>query len=118
MREVPDTAPIGIRASSVDRTGDGRRSTSVEDEVATVAFLVTGDHPDLTLGPAVAEQLARLGITDVALYRDGETVCVVLDGWAFDPDHSAEAAAAAFGGGVRTLHPVMRSALRLTAQET
>jgi hypothetical protein len=118
LGEVPDTGLRLLGAWCVDRAGDDRRSTIVEDVVATVAFLVTDEHADLTLGPAVAEQLVRLGISDVALFRDRETVCVVLDGWAFDPTQSGEAAAAALGGGVRVLHPVMRSALQPVTQET
>jgi len=92
--------------------------------MATVAFLVNGNAPEVTLGPAVAEQLARLGVTNVALYRDRETVCVVLEGWAFDDSASTEAAAAAIGtgAGVQTLRPIMQTALRsaigLSEQET
>jgi hypothetical protein len=88
--------------------------------MATVAFLVHGDAPEVALGPAVADQLARLGVTNVALFRDRETVCVVLEGWAFDPSASAEAAAAAIGSGMslRTLRPIMQTALRATTEET
>lgn len=85
--------------------------------MSTVAFLVHGNAPQVALGPAVAEQLARLGVTNVALFHDRETVCVVLEGWAFDPAASTDAAAAAIGAGVgvQTLRPVMQTALR--AQE-
>lgn len=87
--------------------------------MATVAFLVRGDAPDVALGPAVAEQLARLGVTNVALFRDRETVCVVLEGWAFDASASTEAAAAAIGNGIglQILRPVMQTALRAGAQK-
>jgi hypothetical protein len=87
--------------------------------LATVAFLLQHDAPEVALGPAVAERLARLGVTDLALFRDRETVCLVLEGWAFDASASAEAAAAAIGPGIvfRTLLPLMRTALRETAQE-
>jgi hypothetical protein len=87
--------------------------------MATVAFLVRADAPDVALGPAVAEQLARLGVTNVALFRDRETVCVVLEGWAFDASASTEAAAAAIGIGIglQTLRPVMQTALRATIEE-
>lgn len=82
--------------------------------MATVAFLVHGDAPEVALGPAVADQLARLGVTNVALFRDRETVCVVLEGWAFDASASTDAAAAAIGAGVemQALRPVMQTALR------
>jgi hypothetical protein len=81
--------------------------------VATLAFLIETGVDDVDLGPAVAERLAKLGVTSVALYRDRETVCLVLEGWAFDPS-SSDAAAAAIGIGpvTRVLHPVMQAALR------
>jgi hypothetical protein len=85
------------------------------ERVTTVAYLVDGADDDLDLGPAVADRLAALGVTSLVLFRDGETLCVVLEGWAFDPS-SASAAATAIGveTGARTLHPVMRTALRAT----
>ncbi len=81
--------------------------------MATLAFLVDGDV-DVALGPTVADQLSRLGVTSVALFRDHDTVCLVLDGWAFDGAASSDAATAAIGGGapLRTLRPVMQTALR------
>ena len=44
--------------------------------MATVAFLVDVGADDVDLGPAVAERLASLGVTSVALYRDRETLCL------------------------------------------
>jgi hypothetical protein len=37
-------------------------------------------------------RLAELGITNLALVRDEETVGLVLEGWAFDPTQSERAA--------------------------
>jgi hypothetical protein len=37
-------------------------------------------------------RLAELGITNLALVRDEETVGLVLEGWAFDPTRSERAA--------------------------
>ena len=87
--------------------------------VAAVAFLIHGDAPDVALGPAVARQLARLGVTSVALFRDRETVCVVLEGWAFDALAATEQAVAAFGigAGHQTLRPIMQTALGATTEE-
>jgi hypothetical protein len=49
------------------------------------------------IGSAEAAQLAALGITNVTLLRDAETVAIVLEGWAFNPARSVGAAAAALG---------------------
>lgn len=88
--------------------------------MAMVAFLVNNDADAAVLRPAVADQLARLGITSISLLRDREMVCVVLEGWAFDPITSTEAAARAVGADAasRTFRPVMQSALRQSIEET
>lgn len=77
-----------------------------------VAFLISGDH-DVAFGPATAEKLARLGVTSASMLRDADTVCLVLEGWAFDGAGSAADAASALGDDlpIRTLHPVMQTAL-------
>lgn len=61
------------------------------------------------IGSAEAAQLAALGITNVSLLRDAETVAVVLEGWAFSPARSARAAAAALGdaSSCRVLQPAL-----------
>jgi hypothetical protein len=63
--------------------------------------------------PALDEQsrgrLAGLGITTVSLLRDARTLGIVLEGWAFDPARSADAARTAIvgaEGGARVLRPV------------
>ncbi len=56
------------------------------------------------VGPSVAERLANLGITRVALLRDGVSVGVVLEGWAFSASSADEA--------VRALFPASRSGVR------
>ena len=83
--------------------------------MATVAFLIDAAHGDVDLGPAVADRLTGLGVTSLALYRDGEALCLVLEGWAFDPS-SSSAAASAIGiePAARTLRPVMQTELRTT----
>jgi hypothetical protein len=81
--------------------------------VTTIAYLIDAAHGELDLGPAVADRLASLGVTSLVLYRDDQTLCVVLEGWAFDPSSSA-AAASLIGAEptARTLRPVMQTALR------
>ena len=83
--------------------------------MATVAFLIDTANGDVDLGPAVADRLTGLGVTSLAIYRDRDTICVVIDGWAFDPS-STSAAASAIGvdPAARTLRPVMHTALRAT----
>jgi len=49
------------------------------------------------IGSTEAKRLTALGVTNVTLLRDAETVAVVLEGWAFNPARSAPAAAAALG---------------------
>ena len=59
--------------------------------------------------------MARLGVTTVALLSDAETVCVVLEGWAFDPTESASEAVAAVSPDprpARTLYPVVHMAVQ------
>jgi hypothetical protein len=83
--------------------------------VATVAFLIDAAQCDVDLGPSVADRLAGLGVTNLALYRDRETLCLVLEGWTFDPSSTAAAASAIGVDPVaRTLRPVMQTALRAT----
>jgi hypothetical protein len=83
--------------------------------LAKVAFLVDAAHADVDLTPAAADRLAGLGVTSLEVFRDRETLCLVLDGWAFDSS-AAPAAASVIGvePRARTLHPVMQTALRAT----
>ena len=61
------------------------------------------------LGPDAAGRLGSLGITRIALLRDLTSTAVVLEGWAFDPARTDEAARALFpagGASLRTFHDV------------
>lgn len=81
--------------------------------MAMLVVLVTGGSPDL--GPEATSQLAALGVSDVSLVRDADTVGIVLEGWAFEPDASAEAALVALAvdrAGVRLLRPLAEMAVR------
>lgn len=59
-----------------------------------VVLLVSAASEQVSLGPRSALALAELGVTSVSLVGGEETVGVVVEGWAFDPDRAAEAAAA------------------------
>lgn len=66
------------------------------------------------LSPSRLRLLSDLGVTDVCLVRDEDTVGVVLEGWAFDPARSAQEAADIVAGdrvGCRTMLPVMQAAV-------
>ena len=78
-----------------------------------LVLLLRDEDGKFCLRQELVSELARLGVTNVALVRDEQTVGVVLEGWLFDPHCSAAAAAAAVGAApaVRTLHPVMQLAV-------
>jgi len=84
----------------------------------TVLLLGSADG-DFCLRQELVSELARLGVTNVSLVRDEQTVGIVLEGWMFDPTCSAEAAITAVGAaaGTRTLHPVMHLAVSSAANE-
>ena len=73
-----------------------------------VALFPVGDEPRLE--PAGLEELARLGVTNVALLRDSSLAGVVLEGWAFNPRDAQRAVRAIAGAaeGVRTLRPLVQ----------
>jgi hypothetical protein len=73
-----------------------------------VALFPVGDEPRLE--PAGLEELARLGVTNVALLRDSSLAGVVLEGWAFNPRdaHRAVRAVAGASEGMRTLQPLVQ----------
>ena len=56
-----------------------------------VVLLVPSAPEELSLGPETLRQFAALGVTDLAVLRDEQTVGLVLQGWAFDPQQSAAA---------------------------
>lgn len=89
--------------------------------MGVLVLLVANDESAAEVGPAVVQQLAQLGVTDLSVLRDEHTTAVSLAGWAFDPTRSAEAAAravAADEGTVQVLRPVLESAIhRLPSAE-
>jgi len=83
-----------------------------------LVLLIANDHPATEVGPAVAQKLATLGVTSVSVLRDEQTTALALEGWAFDPDRSAEAAAGvvtADPAAVRILRPVVESAVHASS---
>ena len=74
-------------------------------------FSVSSDEPSLE--PAGLEELARLGVTSVALLRDRRVAGLVLEGWAFDPRDAYRAASAIAGAHerFRTLRPLAHVAV-------
>jgi len=61
------------------------------------------------IGSTEAARLAALGVTNVTLLRDADTVAIVLEGWAFNPVRNARTAAAALGNATecRVLQPAL-----------
>jgi hypothetical protein len=74
--------------------------------IAVILFPVADAEP--TLEPSGLEELARLGVTNVALVRDTRIAGLVLEGWAFDvrDAHRAAGAVAVAHEDVRTLKPL------------
>lgn len=87
--------------------------------MAMMVLLLAGADGDFCLRQELVSELARLGVTNLALVRDEQTLGIVLEGWLFDPDRSAGAAAEALGAasGVRALHPVMHLAVSTASHE-
>lgn len=82
-----------------------------------ILLLADGDPADDT-GPRIPGKLIELGVTSVSVLRDDHTTAVVLEGWRFDPDRSAELAArlvAPDPSAVRILRPVAESLLHASS---
>ncbi len=80
--------------------------------MGTLVLLVANEDPAAEVGPAVAQRLAALGVTSLSVLRDEQSTALTLQGWAFDPLRSADAAVdalAAGRAGVRVLRPVLES---------
>lgn len=85
--------------------------------MVVVLFPVSDEQP--ALRPAALDELARLGVNNLAILRDGSTVGLVLEGWALDPERASDAARAVAGArdGVRTLRPLVQMAVSATPFE-
>ena len=84
--------------------------------MVVVLFPASDEEP--TLRPGALEELARLGVTNVALLRDGSTAGLVLEGWAFAAEAAQQAAWVVAGAcdDVRTLHPLAQMAVSAVAK--
>jgi hypothetical protein len=73
-----------------------------------MVVLVLPARTEVSVGPETAARLARFGIGHAALLGDDRAVAVVLEGWAFDPERFAAAAAEVIAPGVacRVLSPL------------
>lgn len=74
-----------------------------------VVLLVSARQEEIALGPEAAARLAAQGITRAAVLRDHDDIAVVLEGWAFEPSRSIDAAVEAVvgtGGACRRLSAV------------
>jgi predicted ABC-type transport system involved in lysophospholipase L1 biosynthesis ATPase subunit len=113
----------GHAAAFIGREGElgalidvGARVARAERPTAVVVVGEPGSGKSRLLAEACARTtiLARLGVTNVALLRDEHTVCIVLEGWAFDPAGSASEVVSTFSDGRRSgraLQPVMQVAV-------
>jgi hypothetical protein len=74
-----------------------------------MALMLWPGSVGIRLGSIEAASLTALGVTNVTLLRDADTVAVVLEGWAFNPARSASAAVAALGDvrDCRVLQPAL-----------
>ena len=84
-----------------------------------LTVLLVQGHDEVALSAAALGRLGALGITSVAVVRDEQTVGLVLEGWAFDPERSASAAVAAVAveARTRTLYPVVQMAVSAVTTE-
>jgi len=82
--------------------------------VATLVVLLEADEGEVTLGSRAVGHLARLGVTSVAVFGDERTLCIALEGWAFDAAGSANEVVSAISVATRSvqvLRPVMHTAM-------
>jgi hypothetical protein len=76
-----------------------------------MVVLLEASDGEFCVRPEQISKLARLGVSNLALVRDGHTVGIVLEGWLFDPARSAAAALTGLANGGRILHPVLHMAV-------
>jgi hypothetical protein len=82
-----------------------------------LVLLFSTEDEEPKLEPAGLEELARLGVTNVALVRDASVAGLVVEGWAFDPRDAHRAVRAVAGAceGIRTLRPLVQMAVSSAA---
>ena len=85
-----------------------------------MVVLLPVSEAEPSLRPGAISQLARLGVTSASVVRDGETIGLVIEGWAFDPLRSADAIVDAVAGPTsraRTLFPLLELAVSASVLE-
>ena len=80
-----------------------------------MVVLLEASDAEFCVRPEQVAQLARLGVSNLALVRDRDTVGIVLEGWLFDPARSGAAAVCGVAVGGRALHPVLHMAVSAAA---
>lgn len=85
--------------------------------MAMVVALFPVQDDDPVLDSAGLKELAELGVTHAALFRDASVAGLVLEGWAFAARdaHRAVRAVAGTRVGVRTLQPLVQMAVSSAA---
>ena len=82
--------------------------------MAMLVVLLQAAEGDVLLGSLVVNSLAGLGVTSFALLRDERTICIVLEGWAFNPVGSASDVLSTMSAATRSaqlLQPAMQMAI-------
>lgn len=77
--------------------------------MAIVMLIGTVDAGEPAVGTQSVRQLSDLGVTRLAVLREGDSTAVVLEGWAFDPVNGEAAARLLFpglGAAVRTFRQI------------
>ena len=82
-----------------------------------MVVLLEAADDEFSVRPDQISQLARLGVSNLALVRDAQTVGIVLDGWLFDPARSGVAAVRSIASSGRVLHPLLNMAVTTAARE-
>jgi hypothetical protein len=79
--------------------------------MTVVLFRASDEEPKLK--PAALEELARLGVTEIALLRDTTVAGLVLEGWAFDARDAPRAVCAVAGAcdQLQVLEPLVQMAV-------
>lgn len=85
--------------------------------MVVVLFPLSDEEP--VVRPAALEQLAVLGVTNVALLRDTTVAGLVLEGWAFDVSDAPRAAHAVAGAGadLQMLEPLAHMAVSTASRQ-
>jgi hypothetical protein len=86
--------------------------------VAMMVVLLEASDAEFCVRSEQVAQLARLGVSNLAVVRDRETVGIVLEGWLFDPERSGPAAVGGLADGGRALHPVLHMSVSTAAAPT